>query len=437
MSRSAILRGFIATLFTAAFCVVGLASPALAVPNFQLPFPCGQKWQLNSWAHAPALDMVKEPDQHGTEGATLLAAAGGTVDKSFWHDNGGNVVQIDHGGGYFTTYIHLQSRAVSAGDKVERGTVIGKVGRTGGESNDHPHLHFELAYDANGDGDASWGFAGSERIKPIFNGVTYGQANGMEWDNVESRNCGPVSPKGDASVYGVLSNGLLTYTSIDAATGKRTSGAEVSEVSLGFKPKAIATLNHNTLLVTEDGTGGRLYRVDIGTVQGTVTFATPVFLGTGWTHDLLAYDGSSYLFGIADGALRRYKLTADKPALADITGNTLIGNGFTLKTLTATGPSWILGTTSAGALISYKINGAESWQRYQLRDTTWQVFDQLLSPGGGVYYGHRNAEGSVHRYFDENPHDGQGDDLTGQGVVDTEGWTQVLLSANPDTVTSS
>ncbi|MGP3919119.1 hypothetical protein [Nonomuraea sp. 10N515B] len=242
-------------------------------------------------------------------------------------------------------------------------------------------------------------------------------------------------PNGVASVYGVLSNGLLTYTSIDAATGKRTSGAEVSAVSLGFKPKAMATLNHNTLLVTEDGTGGRLYRVDVITVRDTVIFEKPVFLGTGWTHDLLAYDGSSYLFGIADGALRRYKLTADKPALADITGNTLIGNGFTLKTLTATGPSWILGTTSAGALISYKINGAASWQRYQLRDTTWQVFDQLLSPGGGVYYGHRNAEGSVHRYFDENPYDGRGDDLTGQGVVDTEGWTQVLLSANPDTVT--
>ncbi|MFG6199689.1 peptidoglycan DD-metalloendopeptidase family protein [Nonomuraea sp. JJY05] len=49
--------------------------------------------------------MVKEPDQHGTEGATLIAAAGGTVDRSFWHDNGGNVVQLDHGGGYFTTYI--------------------------------------------------------------------------------------------------------------------------------------------------------------------------------------------------------------------------------------------------------------------------------------------------------------------------------------------
>jgi hypothetical protein len=437
MPRSALLRGFIATLFTAALFIVGLSSPAMAAPALQLPFPCGQKWQLNTWAHAPALDMVKEPDQVGTEGAPVLAAAAGTVDRVFNDEGGGNVVQIHHGGGYYTTYIHLQSFAVSARDTVEQGTVIGKVGRTGENSNNHPHLHFELGYDANGDGRASWGFEGAERIKPTFNGVTYGQADGMEWDNVESHNCGQVSPKGKASVYGVLADGRLTYTAIDAASGKRIEGAEVSSVALGFKAKALAALNYNTLLVTEEGTAGRLYRVDVISVKEGVTYSTPVLLGTGWTHDLLAYDGSNYLFGIADGALRRYKLTADKPVLANITGNTLVGSGFTLKTLTATGPSWILGTTSAGALISYKINGANSWQRYQLRDTTWQVFDHLLSPGGGVYYGHRIAEGSVHSYFDESPLDGQGDDLTGKGVVDAEGWTQLLLSAFPDSVTSS
>jgi hypothetical protein len=43
----------------------------------------------------------------------------------------------------------------------------------------------------------------------------------------------------------------------------------------------------------------------------------------------------------------------------------------------------------------------------------------------------------VHSYFDESPLDGQGDDLTGKGVVDAEGWTQLLLSAFPDSVTSS
>jgi hypothetical protein len=241
----------------------------------------------------------------------------------------------------------------------------------------------------------------------------------------------PAGVSGAASVYGVLSDGRLTFTNIDGATGVRTHGAVTSSATLGFTPKALATLNFNTLLVTS--TGGSLYRVDILTNNTSLTFNVPVYLGGGWTHDLLAYDGSGHLFGIAAGTLRRYNIGVAKPTSADITGNTVIGTGFTLKTLTTTGPDWILGTTSSGQLISYKINGAGNWNRYELRSSTWQVFDSLLSPGGGVYYGHR-TDGSLNWYIDSNPFDGNGADLSGQGAVDTGGWTQVLLSAQPGTV---
>ncbi|MDA0638034.1 M23 family metallopeptidase, partial [Nonomuraea sp. MCN248] len=174
------------------------ASPALAAPNLQLPFLCGQQWRLDTWAHAPALDMVKEPDQHGTDGATLVAPAAGTVNQSFYHSNAGNVIQINHGGGYYTTYLHLKSRSVSVGAKVQTGATIGKVGATGPTSNGHPHLHFELGYDADGSGSASWGYAGSERVRPTFNGVTYGGSNNQTWRNVTSRNCAAATPRRDA-----------------------------------------------------------------------------------------------------------------------------------------------------------------------------------------------------------------------------------------------
>ncbi|MBW4542034.1 MAG: peptidoglycan DD-metalloendopeptidase family protein [Myxacorys chilensis ATA2-1-KO14] len=157
-------------------------------PNLQLPFSCQQRWRLDTWAHAPALDMVREPKQVGTNGATLLAPAAGTVNQSFKHRNAGNVIQINHGGGWFTTYLHLQSRNVRVGQGVQLGTVIGKVGRTGPTANNHPHLHFELGYDSNKDGKASWGYRGSERVKPIFNSVTYGSKNGQTWRNVTSQN---------------------------------------------------------------------------------------------------------------------------------------------------------------------------------------------------------------------------------------------------------
>lgn len=157
--------------------------------GFQLPFECGQAWRLDSWAHAPAIDMVREPDQFGTDGATLTAAAAGTVVRSEFHQNAGNLVQLDHGEGWFTTSVHLQSRAVEIGDVVEPGQVIGAVGATGPTSNGHPHLHFEVGFDANGDGSASWGTSDSERVEPWFDGVEYGQSNGLTWRDVVSANC--------------------------------------------------------------------------------------------------------------------------------------------------------------------------------------------------------------------------------------------------------
>ncbi len=157
--------------------------------GFQLPFACGDAWRLDSWGHAPALDMVHEPDQFGTEGAPLFAPAPGVVNQSFYHDNAGNVVQIDHGEGWFTTYLHMDSRAVEAGAVVARGDMIGAVGRTGPTANNHPHLHFELGVDADGDGEASWGFEGAERVNPWFDGVEYGQGNSMTWRDVVSNNC--------------------------------------------------------------------------------------------------------------------------------------------------------------------------------------------------------------------------------------------------------
>ncbi|MEU4766593.1 hypothetical protein AB0H12_25395 [Actinosynnema sp. NPDC023794] len=52
---------------------------------------------------------------------------------------------------------------------------------------------------------------------------------------------------------------------------------------------------------------------------------------------------------------------------------------------------------------------------------------------GGVYFGH-NAEGGLLRYRDSNPYDGSGADLSGPDTVDPQGWSQVLLSAQPGTV---
>jgi LPXTG-motif cell wall-anchored protein len=190
----AALAGVAGLCGSAALAFTAGTAAAQERPDFQLPFECGQEWRLDSWGHAPALDMVREPDQHGTEGALLVAPADGVVNRSFRHDNAGEVIQIDHGDGWFTTYLHLQSRSVGEGDEVSRGDEIGRVGRTGPTSNNHPHLHFELAIDEDGDGSATWGFAGAERVRPWFDGVEYGQSNNDTWRNVASNNCGEPAP---------------------------------------------------------------------------------------------------------------------------------------------------------------------------------------------------------------------------------------------------
>jgi hypothetical protein len=71
---------------------------------------------------------------------------------------------------------------------VAQGEQIGLVGHTGSTSNGHPHLHFELAIDANGNGSASWGEPGTERVPSWFNGIQYGAAVNQTYPSVTSHN---------------------------------------------------------------------------------------------------------------------------------------------------------------------------------------------------------------------------------------------------------
>jgi murein DD-endopeptidase MepM/ murein hydrolase activator NlpD len=75
-------------------------------------------------------------------GTPIHAAAGGRVVIAGWVGGYGNYTCIDHGGGMATCYAHQSSFAVSVGQSVGQGQVIGSVGCTG-----HcfgPHLHFEV-----------------------------------------------------------------------------------------------------------------------------------------------------------------------------------------------------------------------------------------------------------------------------------------------------
>ena len=77
-------------------------------------------------------------------GTPVYAAADGKVLVAKWHDSYGNFVLIDHGGGYSTLYAHFSSIAVSTGQSVSAGQVIGYVGTTGFSKGNHLHFEFRV-----------------------------------------------------------------------------------------------------------------------------------------------------------------------------------------------------------------------------------------------------------------------------------------------------
>lgn len=82
-------------------------------------------------------------DFAGKPGTPVYATGDGVVDFNSGRMSGyGVVVVINHGYGYKTLYAHLSKAMVKPGEKVSRGQIIGKVGRTGSATG--PHLHYEV-----------------------------------------------------------------------------------------------------------------------------------------------------------------------------------------------------------------------------------------------------------------------------------------------------
>lgn len=94
----------------------------------------GYGWRRRDWH--PAIDIA------APEGTPVRAADSGVVTYSGWQGGYGRLVIIDHGGGVTTRYGHLSRANVRAGDRVEKGEVIGAVGDSGKATG--PHLHFEV-----------------------------------------------------------------------------------------------------------------------------------------------------------------------------------------------------------------------------------------------------------------------------------------------------
>lgn len=80
-------------------------------------------------------------DFRADTGTPVHATADGIVTMAQRYAGYGNMVDIEHEGGIVTRYGHMSSIAVTAGEQVKAGDLIGTVGSTGRSTG--PHLHYE------------------------------------------------------------------------------------------------------------------------------------------------------------------------------------------------------------------------------------------------------------------------------------------------------
>ena len=83
-------------------------------------------------------------DFEGDRGDDIVATRAGVVLKAAWSNSMGYYVNIDHGDGYTSIYMHMTHYVVKTGDKVSAGQKIGECGSTGDSTGDH--LHFGIYY---------------------------------------------------------------------------------------------------------------------------------------------------------------------------------------------------------------------------------------------------------------------------------------------------
>lgn len=87
-------------------------------------------------------------DLAAPEGTPIYATRSGVVDTADYQAGGaGYYVQINHGDGYRSIYMHMTHYIVGYGEYVSQGQVIGYCGSTGGSTG--PHLHFGISYNGS------------------------------------------------------------------------------------------------------------------------------------------------------------------------------------------------------------------------------------------------------------------------------------------------
>jgi hypothetical protein len=414
--------------------IVVLATPAQAAePVFQLPFPCGETWSGNnpgSSAHRTDWELDFNWGSGDDDlGKPVLASAAGTVEiASYQEGNGfGRLVKIKHGSsGYYTYYAHLLNLAVSVGDDVAQGELIGHVGNSSATNPGiSPHLHYEVR--------GSGSYPGN--IVPAkFNGARFPYPTG----SVTSKNCGTAALKASKSIngdryddaIGVDADGVA-WVYDGKAGGGFSTGRRLGPGWGGFDRIAIGDSNGDgwaDLFATSGGT------MQYWRNRGNGTFTPAVTVGAGWSAveyfsfadvngdnktDILARDGGNmYLYlGRGNGSFAVRSLVG--PGWGSLVRHTSADAD-------ADGDGDIWATNSAGDLFFWKRNGG-SYDTAVEVGSGWNGFRQLTSmdingDNRADIVAIRTSDNTLWQWL------GAGTGRFGQGAQIGSGWTGFTLA---------
>lgn len=190
------------------------------------------------------IDLIKghKSDIHAFIGGEVLYAGVGRTGTGF--GGYGNVVLIGDSNGRGNLYAHLDSVSVKTGQKVKKGTIIGKQGTTGNSTGSH--LHFEVRAKAEKKIPYGWSANGEkDTLEPVNYVKSYVDKTEVPFTHVVAR--------GDtlsviAKTYGTSVKALVKKNSI-----KNPNVIRVGEVLIvgDSNPKKKYTKAMNTVSIVD------------------------------------------------------------------------------------------------------------------------------------------------------------------------------------------
>lgn len=198
-------------------------------------------------------------------GTPIFAASGGRVMQAFYSNVGyGTMATVDHGAGLSTLYSHMSSLAVSPGQLVGAGQLIGLVGSTGDSTG--PHLHFETKI--NGRAVEPRGFMAARGVALATGGMVPVNVSAGEYFMPQSK------AKNNYSILQAINAGVIN------GPGGPTSDSVAGVAAPGdFVVNAAATRRNRGLL--DRIRSGSQYLADGGVVGAAAGGRSAVFGATG------------------------------------------------------------------------------------------------------------------------------------------------------------